>query len=143
RLDSTNVILPELAIITNIALDHTQYLGEDLRSIANEKAGIIKKNVPILIGEKSELQGFFREKALEKQSDIYFAEDIDVPKKLKSGLKGQYQRKNLQTVYSAWKILKELGWKLLEEHLYHGCNKVIENTDLRGRWEVLQEKPLI
>lgn len=143
RLDSTNVLLPELSVITNIALDHTQYLGKDLQTIASEKAGIIKKDVPLIIGEKGKLELFFRDKAMEKGSGIYFAEEFHLPKNLTSGLMGIYQKKNLKTVYASWIILKDLGWDLEKTHLFEGCKKVVENTGLRGRWEVLQNKPLI
>ncbi|TRO65768.1 bifunctional folylpolyglutamate synthase/dihydrofolate synthase [Christiangramia sabulilitoris] len=143
RLDSTNIIIPELSVITNIGLDHTSFLGNDLASIATEKAGIIKKNVPVVIGEKHpETSAVFKEKAEASIAEIEFAEDNSFPF-FDSDLKGIYQRKNLNTVLSSLMILKKDGWNFSEEHIRKGLNNVIQNTGLRGRWEILKENPKV
>ncbi len=145
RLDSTNVITPELSIITNISLDHTQFLGNTLSAIAGEKAGIIKPDVPVLIGEKQvETTSVFKEKAKSQGSPIQFAEDFDsIDFSIGDfSLKGSYQKKNLRTILSAVQILEELGYPL-KAHVKNALENVQEITGLRGRWEILQEKPLI
>ncbi len=143
RLDSTNILTPELSVITNIGLDHTQFLGETLREIAYEKAGIIKPGIPVVIGEKQEeTTPVFIEKAKEVNSEIIFASDRKVPE-YRTDLKGDYQKKNLRTVISAIEILREKDWKLGEEALINGLINVKLHTGLQGRWEVLQEKPKV
>lgn len=142
RLDSTNVLNPELSIITNIGLDHTQYLGNTKEEIAKEKAGIIKEKVPLVIGEKSGVGSVFQKVAESKNSAIYFAEELTPPSKLKTALLGAYQVKNLKTVYAAFMVLKR-KWRLSEKHLLHGCLNVVQNTALRGRWDILSKKPMI
>jgi dihydrofolate synthase/folylpolyglutamate synthase len=144
RLDATNVILPQLSVITNIGLDHTQFLGDTLEKIAAEKAGIIKSGVPVLIGEtQSETQLVFRQKAAEKQAPIWFAEDLK-PKTLKYELSlyGSYQSKNLITVLAAINLLRNQGFDIPEPALRKGLIKVQENTGLMGRWQILNENPL-
>ncbi|MCO6500391.1 MAG: bifunctional folylpolyglutamate synthase/dihydrofolate synthase [Vicingus serpentipes] len=143
RLDSTNVIEPEVAVITNIGMDHVQFLGNTLSAIAKEKAGIIKKNVPIVIGEsQEEAEDIFREKAKEENAPIYFADkEIDVL--MKTDLQGSYQRKNTKTVLTAIHRLQEKGWEISEENIKQGLLSVVKNTGLLGRWQTLQEKPLV
>ena len=143
RLDSTNVIKPEMSIITNIGIDHTQFLGGTLELIATEKAGIIKTKTPIIIGEtQEEIKTVFNQKAKELGAPIYYADSGNF-QPYQTDLKGNYQQKNLQTCLSAIQILKEQGWKILEKDIKNGLINVVKNTDLLGRWQVLGESPLI
>ncbi|MGG8497355.1 bifunctional folylpolyglutamate synthase/dihydrofolate synthase [Tenacibaculum sp. TC6] len=140
RLDSTNIITPEVAVITNIGLDHTQFLGETLPEIAFEKAGIIKKDVPVVIGEKQEeTTEVFEKKAREYNAKLVFASDDQ--NIYKTDLLGDYQINNTRTAVNA---IKELtGFKVTEEHIKKGLLNVVKNTNLKGRWQVLQEFPKI
>ncbi len=143
RLDSTNIITPVLSVITNIGLDHTAFLGNDLASIAGEKAGIIKNEIPVVIGEKHDLTTpVFKSVALENNAEIYFAEDENF-RLVETDLKGEYQSKNLKTVLTSLKILKAKGWKLPGDSLKDGLTRVKINTGLRGRWDILQEQPRV
>lgn len=143
RLDSTNIIMPELSIITNIGLDHTGILGETLSEIASEKAGIIKPNVPVIIGESStEIQAVFIQKAVDTNSKIHFAEEFIFPN-YDSDLKGIYQEKNKRTVLTAIEMLNKQGFEISQNAIQSGLKNVISNTGLRGRWEILQENPTI
>lgn len=143
RLDSTNIITPEISIITNIGLDHTQFLGNSLESIAAEKAGIIKSGIPVIIGESTaETKVVFQKTARERNAQIYFAECSDTLE-YESDLKGNYQKKNKRIVVQAIRILKENGWQISEENVVDGFAKTVNNTGLRGRWEVLQEHPKV
>ena len=140
RLDSTNIITPELSVITNIGLDHTQFLGETLPEIAFEKAGIIKNNIPVIIGEEQdEVKSVFIAKAKEKNAPIYFA-SID-NKNYNTDLLGDYQKKNTRTTVSAIKQLK--SFSISEKNISDGLLNVVKNTNLKGRWQVLQEKPKV
>ncbi len=143
RLDSTNIIFPELSIITNIALEHTQFLGDTLAQIAFEKGGIIKPNTPVVIGETTnETKTVFTTIAKERDAEIIFAEDQffqDLP----SDLKGSYQVKNKRTVLTAIAQLQKQGWKITENNIKAGLLNVVKNTNLRGRWDILGEHPLI
>lgn len=143
RLDSTNIITPEVSVITNIGLDHTQFLGSALEDIAREKAGIIKYGVPVVIGETTPETKFVFEKiALEKKADIYFAENMDVIE-YESDLKGVYQKKNKKNALQTIRILQENTWQINETHIVNGFKSSVANTGLRGRWEVLQENPKV
>lgn len=143
RLDSTNIITPELSIITNIGLDHTGILGETLAEIAFEKAGIIKENIPVILGESnSEILGVFENKAKEMKTELIFAEAFNYPE-YESDLKGIYQIKNRKTVLTAIEELRRQGWEISEEAVQKGLANVIKNTGLRGRWDILQTKPLV
>ncbi len=143
RLDSTNIITPELSVITNIGLDHTAFLGTNLSEIAGEKAGIIKEGIPVVIGEKQEKTiPVFRSKAHEKSAKIFFAEDSNFPD-YSTDLRGDYQQKNLRTVLFSLKVLKELGWKIDEKAISDGLENVKSNTELRGRWDILQDAPKV
>ena len=140
RLDSTNIITPEVAVITNIGLDHTQFLGETLPEIAFEKAGIIKKDVPVVIGEKQEeTTKAFEKKARECSAKLVFASDDQ--NIYKTDLLGDYQINNTRTAVNAMKELT--GFKVTEEHIKKGLLNVVKNTNLKGRWQVLQEFPKI
>jgi dihydrofolate synthase/folylpolyglutamate synthase len=140
RLDSTNIITPEVAVITNIGLDHTQFLGDTLPEIAYEKAGIIKNNIPVIIGEKQpEVLPVFLEKAKECNSKIYVASN-DV-KSYASDLLGDYQKANTKTAVAAIHQLQ--GFTVSEKNISEGLLHVIKNTNLKGRWQVLQENPKV
>ncbi len=143
RLDSTNIITPELSIITNIGFDHVQFLGNTLPKIAFEKAGIIKQNMPIVIGEShEETKPVFDSKAKDVDAPIYFAEDYDTID-YDSDLRGSYQKKNIQTVVTAIKIIDSKGFEVSDENLRIGLKNVVKNTGLLGRWQVLSESPKI
>ncbi len=147
RLDSTNVITPELSIITNIGFDHTQFLGDTLPKIAAEKAGIIKPGVPVVIGESHpETRPVFEAVAAERKAPIVFADDnyrIDNITDYTTELTGAYQRKNLATVLQAVDVLRENSSYLIpHSSLQRGLARVVTNTHLRGRWEKIGEQPL-
>ena len=141
RLDSTNIIIPELCVITNIGYDHMQFLGETLPEIAFEKAGIIKPGIPVLIGEKhQETTEVFEKIASEKQAPIYWAEAQDF-EGYTTDLLGIYQKKNMQTTCAGFAFLK--GFDVTKEDLRLGLNNVVKNTGLKGRWQVLSEQPKV
>ncbi|MCB0454980.1 MAG: bifunctional folylpolyglutamate synthase/dihydrofolate synthase, partial [Aequorivita sp.] len=143
RLDSTNIITPEVSVITNIGLDHTQFLGNTLEKVASEKAGIIKDRVPVVIGEMlPETKPVFEEIASERNAEILFAEAID-SSNLTSDLKGLYQQKNIKTVLATLRILQKRGWNISEENIQKGLLNTIKNTGLMGRWQVLGENPKV
>ncbi len=166
RLDATNIIEPLISIITNIGYDHTALLGNTIEKIAFEKAGIIKKNIPIVIGENNPMsKPVFIEKAKECQADIYFADkeykiknnksllnnklSVDVFQNnklvysdLQSGLSAQYQKKNIITVLKSLEILRSLKIKITKDSIFRGIDKVIDNTGLNGRWQILSTNPL-
>jgi len=143
RLDSTNIITPEVSVITNIGLDHTQFLGDTLQEIAEEKAGIIKENVPIVIGEtQHEVQPVFKRKANNLNANIYFA-DVSIHQTFPCSLRGNYQKKNIKTALQTLDLLKENEFGISDENMQTGLISVQKNTGLRGRWEVLSETPKI
>ena len=140
RLDATNIITPILSVITNIGLDHTQFLGTTRPKIAGEKAGIIKNGVPVVIGEKDpETKDIFNEIAIEKKAPLLFAETI--PSEYLTDLKGSYQQLNVQTVIAALDFLnmKNLTPGIIQK----GLLNVVLNTQLSGRWQVLNTSPKI
>ena len=140
RLDSTNIISPEVSVITNIGYDHTQFLGDTLPEIAFEKAGIIKKNTPIVIGEKQkEVADVFFKKALEMNATISFASDKKYD--VETDLLGAYQKKNGTTAIHVIKSLK--GFTVSENQLHKGLLNVVKNTNLKGRWQTLQVAPRV
>ncbi len=143
RLDSTNVITPEVSVITNIGLDHTQFLGETLTEIASEKAGIIKPNIPVVIGETtSETKKVFQQKASENGSLIVFSEEESFSN-YNTDLLGDYQKKNVQTAVETIKLLQKKDWNISEENIKHGFLNTVKNTGLLGRWQILQENPKV
>lgn len=143
RLDSTNVVTPELSIITNIGLDHTQFLGDTLPQIALEKAGIIKINVPVIIGETQEdLQQLFIEKAKELSAPLVFADKQEL-QLYDCDLKGLYQQKNIVTAICSINELQKKGWNITADNLIVGLQNVVNNTGLMGRWQILQENPRV
>jgi len=169
RLDSTNVITPQVSVITNISLDHTALLGKTIGKIAEEKAGIIKAGVPVIIGESEDhSKPVFEKKAKEQNTSIVFADEIYKPvnvrhskneklflkldvekngepayKNLESELLGLYQQKNIATVLCVTDVLNKNGYKLSEENIREGIKNAISNTGLLGRWQILSEQPLV
>jgi len=144
RLDSTNIITPLVSVITNIGIDHTQFLGNTIELIAAEKAGIIKLGIPVVIGEYTpETKPVFLAKANETQSDIYFASDL-VHRNYDSDLVGDYQFHNKKTVVEAIAILKtNSGFEISEKDIKNGLLNVVKNTGLQGRWQQLQSNPTV
>jgi len=143
RLDSTNIVIPEVSIITNIGLDHTQFLGDTLEAIAFEKGGIIKPNIPVVIGEtQKETAPVFKSLAKSCDSEILFADQL-VSEVYKSDLMGSYQSKNIKTVIQTVKQLQGKGFKISNKNLKQGLLKVVKNTGLLGRWQILKERPKV
>ncbi|RXR22018.1 bifunctional folylpolyglutamate synthase/dihydrofolate synthase [Flavobacterium stagni] len=144
RLDSTNIITPLLSVITNIGLDHTQFLGDTLEAIAGEKAGIIKASIPVIIGEYThETRTVFETKAAQTQSAIYLASDIQT-QTYPSALKGAYQEANKKTVQQALTVLKSVSnFDITESQIQAGFENVVANTGLLGRWQVMGDQPKI
>lgn len=142
RLDCTNIITPILSIITNISYDHTQFLGNTLAEIAGEKAGIIKEGIPVVVGEYlAETRPVFEKAAEEKHSPIYFAQDTKASYDVELELKGDYQQRNKQTLFTALSLLQP-DLQLSNEAIKNGFANVCELTGLRGRWEKLNSTPL-
>ena len=144
RLDSTNIITPLVSVITNIGLDHTQFLGNTLDTIAFEKAGIIKKNIPVVIGEyTSETKTIFIEKTKREQAPIYFASEL-INEVYPTTLNGDYQLQNRKTVLQTIKILQtNKSLNITEKHIKNGFLNVVKNTGLLGRWQILNESPKV
>jgi len=144
RLDSTNIITPLVSVITNIGLDHTQFLGNTLEIIATEKAGIIKKNIPVVIGEyTNETKNVFIQKSNQENANIYFASDL-IQETYSSPLIGDYQVHNKKTVFQVIKVLQEVSdFKISEENCKNGFQNVIDLTNFKGRWQVLQHHPKV
>jgi dihydrofolate synthase/folylpolyglutamate synthase len=165
RLDSTNIITPELSIITNIGWDHMNLLGSSLEAIAGEKGGIIKESVPVVVGKKHpQTQPVFKRLAAEKAAPLYFAEDFYQQRRyqldttsltvtykrdhsseleVKTDLPGIYQVENLPTVLTAVDVLRRQGWQLPEVTVLQALTEVKKRTGLGGRWDVLQHHPTV
>ncbi|MEO0553925.1 MAG: folylpolyglutamate synthase/dihydrofolate synthase family protein [Bacteroidota bacterium] len=160
RLDSTNVILPEVSLITNISMDHSQWLGDTMEKIAGEKAGIIKEFIPVVISERQpRIDQVFEQKALENQSTLYFAsEDIVLSEiddlyqlqlgtgqvlRIEPDLTGNYQKSNVCGVLRTLDILGDRGFIIKDQHIEDGLANVVETTGLKGRWQVLNEAPKV
>ena len=160
RLDCTNIISPDLCVITNISFDHIQFLGDTLAKIASEKAGIIKPKIPVVIGEiHPETESIFVNKSDLESAPIHFAQRESSVQKamftpeggityhtteyplLKGQLGGYCQVKNTQTILTAVRILQEKGYHIEKEHVYQGFAEVCLLTGLMGRWQILQEQP--
>ena len=136
RLDSTNIISPEISVITNIGYDHMNLLGNTLEQIAIEKAGIVKEKTPVLIGRKQiETETVFEEKASQKNTSVFYAKQNEVKFNVPN-----YQKENINTCISAIKIL---DWKISNQEINDGIKNVNQNTGLRGRWETLSKNPKI
>lgn len=144
RLDSTNIISPLLSVITNIGLDHIQFLGNTIKKIASEKAGIIKPKTPVVIGEYTfETKPVFENKAKETQSEIFFASEL-IQETYPSVLLGDYQVQNKKTVLQAIRVLQSQNqFKISEENIKAGFWNVVKNTGLQGRWQQLGTNPKI
>lgn len=160
RLDCTNIITPVVSVITNISYDHVNILGDTLQKIASEKAGILKRNIPVVIGEsQAETDSIFIEKAKEMNSQIIFSDkkykienmgqaaflaiSENGTEEYKLGLNGIYQQKNLATVLSSVDILNSSGITIKKEALKKGLKNVVINTGLQGRWQKIGDRPLI
>lgn len=167
RLDSTNIIQPEVSLITNISLDHTALLGNSIKEIAAEKAGIIKHEVPVVISESdTSYDDVFVSKAKGQNAPIFFAErffqsgySMFLPEglqvfnfkrngemifpELKIDLLGNYQRKNVAGVLKCLDLMIEKGWKINQAAIYEGFANISKNTGLRGRWEIVGHNPLM
>jgi len=168
RLDSTNILKPELSVITNIGLDHQQFLGNTLEAIALEKAGIIKKNTPVVIGERHpETETVFIKDAFNKQAPIYFAHEMvelsdpgiidvlhneyevklkgrDINLSFKTDLKGDYQKANIRTALAAFECYKQVNDCSMDDAvLAIALSKIKQTTKMQGKWMVFQEKPLV
>jgi len=142
RLDSTNVVIPEVSVITNIGWDHMQFLGDTLEAIAGEKAGIIKPGVPVVVGEADgAVAAVFAHQAARQQAPLQQV-DQQAPLPHPSALLGAHQQRNARTALAALRVLQRRGWPVREEHVAAGFRNVIANTGIRGRWQVLQEPPL-
>ncbi|MFN7098935.1 MAG: bifunctional folylpolyglutamate synthase/dihydrofolate synthase [Flavobacterium sp.] len=144
RLDATNIITPLVSVITNIGLDHTQFLGNTLEAIAFEKAGIIKPNVPVIIGEyTSETKPVFLSRAKEGHSEIYFASDL-ISEDYPSDLIGDYQVHNKKTVLQTIQVLdKQTEFKISSQNVQDGLLHVVKNTGLQGRWQQIHTAPKV
>lgn len=161
RLDSTNIVTPELSIITNVGLEHQQFLGDTIEQIAAEKAGIIKHGKPVVVGRASdEVRKVIDEEAKRMYAEVRYAQDK--PEVLKSKqvdgvlrlvtnnygtidceLTGDYQTENANTVLVALNLLKRLKFRIKDEAVREGFANVVENTGLMGRWMLLGEKPRV
>lgn len=145
RLDATNIIVPKLSIITNISLEHCQYLGNTLEAIAGEKAGIIKPGIPVVIGEAlPQTRPVFERIAKDRNAPITFAEDSIPAKSItvrleQMDLQGDYQKRNLRTATAAINGLREAGFRITPQQELHGICHAATMTGLRGRWETLRK----
>ena len=143
RLDSTNILTPEVSVITNIGLDHTQFLGDTLELIAGEKGGIIKPNIPVVVGEtQKKTKLVFDALAETNASKIVYADQV-VHAVYPSDMIGSYQSKNIKTAFQTVKELQLKGYKISNEHIKQGFLNVVNNTGLLGRWQILNEAPKV
>jgi dihydrofolate synthase/folylpolyglutamate synthase len=143
RLDSTNIVTPEVSIITNIGLDHTQFLGETLPEIAFEKAGIIKKGIPVVVGEyQKEVFSVFEKISRENASPLFVA-TTNIKDKYQTDLKGKYQINNVITAVQTIAILKNKNFNVSEENTQKGLQNVVKNTGILGRWQQLNSQPKV
>ena len=164
RLHSTNIVQPDVSVITNIALDHTQFLGNTIEEIAREKAGIIKDHIPVVIGEKqADAVAVFQSFAEKHKTQLYFASESISLNSLEISTKGlsvyykdeqlgegklvlplvaDYQVYNLKTALQVFRILKELGYSITWSTIYEGLKNLFLNTGFKGRFQVLADNPL-
>lgn len=141
RLDATNIINPELSVITNVALDHQNILGDTVELIAKEKAGIIKKGIPVVFGSTTEkVLSVLKEEAELKSANYYFSK-VSTP--YASAVEGICQQQNTATIVESVQQLRIIGWEISEAALRNGLQNVIQNTQLRGRWELISERPKV
>ena len=140
RLDSTNIILPELSIISNIGIDHTNLLGNTIEKIAREKAGIIKSKTPVIIGRnQKQIRKILIDVANKKNTTLTYSS----PHNYQTDLNGNYQKENINTVVTAILELQKVGWKIKNKDIQNGLLNTKKNTGILGRWQKLKEKPLI
>ena len=143
RLDSTNIINPLVSVITNIGLDHTQFLGETLKEIAFEKGGIIKKETPLVIGEfQEEVIEVFQDLAKTVNAPIFIAEQL-IGETYETDLLGVYQLNNIKTAVQCLLLLDQMGFEISHDLIKEGLKNVSRNTGLQGRWQVLGENPKV
>ena len=143
RLDSTNIIKPLVSVITNIGLDHTQYLGETLKEIAFEKGGIIKRETPVVIGEfQEEVIEVFQDLAKAVDAPIFIAEYL-INETFETDLLGVYQLKNIKTAVQCLRLLGQIGLEIDMDQVVNGLKNVSQNTGLKGRWQILGENPKV
>ncbi|SEQ70069.1 dihydrofolate synthase / folylpolyglutamate synthase [Hyunsoonleella jejuensis] len=143
RLDSTNILTPEVSVITNIGLDHTQFLGDTLELIAGEKGGIIKPNIPVVVGEtQKKTKPVFDALAEANTSKIVYADQV-VHAVYPSDMMGSYQSKNIKTAFQTIKELQLKGYNISNKNIERGFLNVVKNTGLLGRWQVLNETPKV
>lgn len=166
RLDSTNIITPEVSVITNIGYDHMNLLGDTLSQIASEKAGIIKTDVPLVVGDHQEaVDEVFLQKAQATNTAVFFAadhfrvqhyslepdrllvqleeQDMEQVLSLELDLPGMYQLNNLQTALMTIEVLQQEGWQITDDHIVAALRNVKGSTGLMGRWDVLRTHPLL
>ncbi len=142
RLDSTNVVQPEVSVITNVGWDHMDFLGSSLQAIAGEKAGIIKPGAPVVVGKaEGDVAAVFRRKAQEMHAPLTFVEQ-SAPLPCPVQLQGEHQQENARTAIAAIGELRKKGWDIPQEAVLKGLACTVENTGLMGRWQVLREPPL-
>ncbi|HEX2617718.1 MAG TPA: folylpolyglutamate synthase/dihydrofolate synthase family protein [Flavobacteriales bacterium] len=142
RLDSTNVVTPEISVITNIGWDHADLLGGSLEAIAGEKAGIIKPGVPVVVGEASgNIAAIFRQKVAEVGAPIHFV-DQHAPLPYALDLSGPHQERNARTVVAAVRVLQQKGWAITDDHIRKGLANTMANTGFAGRWQTIGHDPL-
>ena len=140
RLDSTNIIKPEVSVITNIGLDHTELLGSTIQEIAKEKAGIIKNDVPVIIGrDQIKTRTIFQKISDKKSAPIKYASTHN----FESDLKGIFQVENINTTVTVILEMRNQNWKITDKNIKTGLLNTIKNTGLLGRWQVLSRKPLV
>lgn len=141
RLDSTNVVTPEVAVITNIGWDHMDLLGDSLEKIAGEKAGIIKPGIPVVIGEADgHVAEVFRKKAKEVGAPLLFT-DQEAPFPYPLDLEGPHQQRNGRTALAAIRVLQDHGWAITEAHIRAGLAHVSAHTGFGGRWQTIGNGP--
>ena len=138
RLDATNVIEPELSIITNVSRDHANILGNSLRLITKEKAGIIKNHTPIILGEPVKYQDIIVNQSQELNAKLTYAKQYFYD----SDLRGAIQKKNINTCVTAISVLNDINYNISETHIIQGLKNIVLNTSFFGRWSILMHKPL-
>jgi len=141
RLDATNIIDPILSLITNVGLDHQEFLGTEIRKIAFEKAGIIKNNIPVVISEyQQDIHDIFLNKAKKMNSSIFLTDDFD-ESEYPTDLNGCFQKKNIKGVVKVIELISEFNIK--DKIIKKGLLNIVKNTNLRGRWDVINKNPKV
>ena len=144
KLDATNIIMPLLSVITNISMEHTQFLGNSLEEIAMEKAGIIKPNVPVVLGQmNSKIQHLLIKDAASKKSSCYVVEDSSIKKIYKLPLLGNYQHENLRTAIQTIQVIEKFNFTINDQNIQKGLNNLIANTGFMGRLQIMEENPMV